>query len=166
MDDKIRELIVKDAIRDKFCDYCRCMDRIDRDLGYSVFTKDSFVDHGPHFKGTGKEFIDWACDYHEHGYLATSHQITNLKIVVDGDNAYSEAYAFVGMRRIGPEGQLRVTNGWARDVSEWVIEDGEWRIAKHTICQDFVDTRDVQINGDAFYGKRDRTDPSYSVLER
>ena len=50
MDDKALEvLLAKEAIRDQIYTYCRALDRIDNELGYSVFAEDSKVNYGPTF---------------------------------------------------------------------------------------------------------------------
>ena len=55
----IETLLAKEAIRDQIYTYCRALDRIDNELGYSVFAEDSKVNYGPTFpKGTGRQFID------------------------------------------------------------------------------------------------------------
>lgn len=53
MERQIAELIEKEAIREQIYNYCRALDRIDNELGYSVFAEDSKVDYGPTYKGDG-----------------------------------------------------------------------------------------------------------------
>ena len=47
MERQIAELIEKEAIREQIYTYCRALDRIDNELGYSVFAEDAKVDYGP-----------------------------------------------------------------------------------------------------------------------
>ena len=44
---ELEQLVAKEAIRDQIYTYCRSLDRIDNELGYSVFAEDSEVDYGP-----------------------------------------------------------------------------------------------------------------------
>ena len=44
---ELEVLVEKEAIRDQIYNYCRALDRIDNDLGYTVFAPDAEVDYGP-----------------------------------------------------------------------------------------------------------------------
>ena len=50
-DEKLKTLIEKEEIRDQIYVYCRALDRIDNELGYSVFAEYSVVDYGPTYRG-------------------------------------------------------------------------------------------------------------------
>ena len=69
--------------------YCRASDRIDAELGYSVWHEGSTVDYGAGFKGTGPEFTDYACEYHRRVSLPRRR---NILIALDGERATSETY--------------------------------------------------------------------------
>ena len=56
MERKLAELIEKEAIREQIYNYCRALDRIDNELGYTIFAEDAKVDYGPTYKGTGRGF--------------------------------------------------------------------------------------------------------------
>jgi hypothetical protein len=71
--------------------YCRAMDRIDAKLGYSVWHDDGTADYGPFFKGSGRDFIDWVCNFHR-TLISQFHQVTNILIDVMGEHATSESY--------------------------------------------------------------------------
>ena len=90
MDDKALEvLLAKEAIRDQIYTYCRALDRIDNELGYSVFAEDSKVNYGPTFPSeTGRQFIDNMLKQHLH-MISTHHIMTNILIKVDGNKAAS-----------------------------------------------------------------------------
>ena len=91
--DEIKTLLAKEAIRDQIYVYCRALDRIDNELGYSVFAEDSQVDYGPTYRGTGRGFIDNMLEQHRH-MICTHHMMTNILIKVDGDKAVSETYMY------------------------------------------------------------------------
>ena len=62
--DDMQKLIEKEAIRDQIYTYCRALDRIDNELGYTVFSKDAQVDYGDTYRGTGRGFIDNMLEQH------------------------------------------------------------------------------------------------------
>ena len=72
-------LVEKDKIRDQIYNYCRALDRIDNELGYTVFADDAEVDYGPTYKGTGRGFIDMMLKQHR-GMISTHHMMTNILI--------------------------------------------------------------------------------------
>ena len=85
-------LVEKDKIRDQIYTYCRALDRIDFELGYTIFAEDSEVDYGPTYKGTGRGFIDMMLKMHTKQMLSTHHMMTNIliKLNEDGTKAVSE----------------------------------------------------------------------------
>lgn len=117
--------------------YCRAMDQMDLELGYSLWTPDATVDYGA-FKGTGREFIDKAASDHRK-MQATSHQITNIIIDVDLDNmtANSEAYVLASLRD-DREGTLKDRLFRGRYLDRWAIHDGRWRIAHRALRHDLT----------------------------
>jgi hypothetical protein len=112
----------RQAITDRIHDYCRAMDQMDHELGYSVWHDDGLAQYEGVFDGTGREFVDWVLATHA-TMKGTFHQVTNLRIDVDGDTASSEAY-HIACNRIGDDDM--VMRGWYRDT--WSRRDGEWRI--------------------------------------
>jgi hypothetical protein len=140
--------------------YCRSMDRIDAPLGYSVWHEDGIADYGPVFKGTGRGFIDWVCDYHR-SLESTSHQIANALIEVDGDKAVSETYVTVTLLA-KENGQGRLTTGRGRYLDNWSLRGGRWAIDTRCFLLDFAFTQDVQAQ--IGWGIRNSSDPSYGLL--
>src|SRR5262245_13177465 len=90
-------MLEKLAIREALTTYCRAADRIDRDLAMTVFHPDARIDYPGMCTGTRDDFFAWIFDSHI-GYQATSHQVTNMTIKVDGDRAVSEAYVIARLR--------------------------------------------------------------------
>lgn len=162
----IEILIAKDAIREKLASYSRSVDRLDHELGYSVFTEDSQLDYGQAFKGSGKDFIDWCIQSHLH-LAATSHRISNSKIVVEGDKAYSETYIF-GLMRLPPsdDGDVMEINVVGRYLDDWICQGNDWRIAKRRFVQDFGKMTKVEVDMGSSGATRDKSDPSYEVMGR
>ena len=52
--DEIKTLLAKEAIRDQIYVYCRALDRIDNELGYSVFAEGQPGRLWPHLQRNGK----------------------------------------------------------------------------------------------------------------
>jgi hypothetical protein len=152
----------KQAITDLIYRYCRSMDRIDAELGYSLWHDDAVADYGDIYRGSGRGFIDFVCERHR-GLIAQSHQITNVIVEVGGDRAGSEAYVFATVRLQAGE-QLKQMSVWGRYIDEWARRDGRWAIAKRVTVLDFDEIRDVTPMSVTDRGRRDRTDPSYAVL--
>lgn len=162
--DTLRALADRQAITDQIYRYCRAMDRIDHELGYSVFHEDATVDYGEEvFQGTGRAFIDHVCVQHR-GTLIHHHEVTNLLIELDGDRAGSEAYVFSDLRFMQGE-QLKQVTTWGRYIDQWSRRDGRWAIDRRIAIRDFSEVRDVVAMPLPERGRRDRTDPSYSVLK-
>lgn len=161
----LNELIAKESIRDVIYKYCRAMDRIDREMGCAVFSPECQVDYGIWFKGTGYEFVDWVSDFHSSKMLASSHQVSNILIQVNGDKAGSETYVHVVLRSMNEDGPLQEQVGFGRYIDEWAVLDREWKITKRKYIMDISDVRDIMNDaGQTGGGSRDKTDPSYPVL--
>jgi hypothetical protein len=120
--EQAKALVARQAITDKLHAYCQAMDRIDHDLGYSVWHPDGLAHYDGVFDGTGREFVDWVLDTHAK-MDGTFHQVTNVHIEITGETAASEAY-HLACNRVGANDL--VIRGWYRDT--WSCRDGEWRI--------------------------------------
>lgn len=140
--------------------YCRAMDRIDAELGYTVWHPAGLADYGPVFDGTGRGFIDWVCSFHR-TLDAHSHQIANALIDVDGDVAVSETYVTVALLATVEERRV-VTTGRGRYLDEWSHRDGRWAIDRRRYVHDFSVKQVVDVNPG--WGRRDAADPSYALL--
>jgi hypothetical protein len=158
-----QESLDREAITDKIYRYCRSVDRLDVPLGHTVFHPDSVADFGI-YKGSGRGWIDFICKEHLN-YLHHSHQVTNIIIEIDGDQANSEAYVTATLR-LHQDGKLIRLMIWARYVDEWSRRDGEWAIDKRDCVVDFDERMEVTPMSESYRARRDRTDPSYATFER
>jgi hypothetical protein len=160
IDERLQELVDKQDITEVIYRYARSMDRLDAELGYSVFWPEATADyHEQMYQGTGKGFVDMCMAAHP-GFLSHSHQFSNILITVDGDTATSETYGDVTLRRADADGRLIDTRNLGRYVDRWERRDGEWRIIERTYVHDF--DASTQPGSDfQTIGARDRTDPSY-----
>jgi ketosteroid isomerase-like protein len=163
-DAELRELADKQAIRDLIYTYCRAVDREDVALGYSVWHEDGQADYGAtFFQGRGKDVIDFICRSSK-GLISQSHQVTNILIELAGDHAGSEAY-ISSSYRLEQNGQLMHMGVWARYLDSWDRRDGRWGLAHRKVIFDHDELRPVTPMGRAGPFIRDRSDPSYAVLQ-
>jgi hypothetical protein len=140
--------------------YCRSMDRIDADLGYTVWHDDGAADYGPIFQGSGRGFIDWVCEYHR-TLDAHSHQIANILIDVRGERAASETYVTVALL-FRKDSRALLTTGKGRYLDTWSRRAGRWAVDARRYMHDFAITQEVDPMLGS--GRRDRDDPSYAAL--
>lgn len=162
-DRRLEDLIAKDEIRSRLHDYVRAMDRIDDELGRSVFHPDAPADYGAIFRGTGHGFIDFVHVAHE-GMLTHTHHLGSIGIAVDGERAVSEAYVAVTLRMRGPDGVLRDSRSWGRYLDQWEKRDGRWAISARRYVHEFDDLAPVTCGQFDTEGRRDRSDPSYALF--
>jgi hypothetical protein len=161
--DTLRALADRQAITDQIYRYCRSMDRIDAELGYSVWHEDGTADYGAEvYQGTGRGFIDFVCEQHRRA-LTHVHQVTNILIELDGERASSEAYVVSDLRAGAGEAVKHITT-WGRYIDRWSKRDGRWAIDARIAIRDFAEMRDVTPAPLPARGARDHTDPSYAVL--
>lgn len=158
----LQSVLDRQQITDLIYRYCRAVDRLDAELGYSVWHQDGVAEYRGIFQGAGRDFIDFVCTQHRKA-LAHSHQVTNILIELDGDRAASEAYVVSGLQFRQDE-QVKQVTTWARYIDQWSRRNGRWGIDKRIAVRDLADIRDVTImRGEG--GARDRTDPSYALLK-
>ena len=161
---KLEALLNRQEILDCLTRFSRGMDRFDRGLFLSAFHQDAVIAAGP-FVGGPVALYEWAAQLHDHGQVATHHNLLNHTCDIDGDIAHSELYyLFVGRNR---------------DESNWIAggryidrlerRGGTWKIALRTNAIEwsglvptlpipFADLPDIGVNGVA---SRSKDDPSY-----
>jgi hypothetical protein len=155
----------RQAITELIYRYCRSMDRIDAELGYSIWHEDAVADYGEEvYRGSGRGFIDHVCEQHR-GTLAHSHQVTNILIELEGDRAASESYVTSVVRFMRAD-QLQQITTWGRYIDQWSHRSGRWGIEKRVAIRDLDELRAVGAVSHLDRGRRDHSDPSYSVLRR
>ena len=165
MSDALQAVGDRLAITDLIYLYCRSVDRLDIPLGHSIWHDDSYADYGADvYQGDGRGVIDLICAQHLKT-LAHSHLVTNILIEVDGDRASSESCHFATLRIAAPEG-FRQISVWGRYLDSWSRRDGRWGIDRRHTVRDFDEIRDVTRLQHHDVGRRDRSDPSYAILNR
>lgn len=159
----LEKLIEKEAIRDQIYTYCRALDRIDNELGYSVFAEDAKVDYGPTYKGTGKGFIDMMLKQHRR-MVSTHHMMTNIliKFNEDGTKAASETYMYAACKYKNKAGKASFTvEARCRDIDKWEKRGGKWVIVERIVAGDNTFIIPTPQYTDDYNNGRDKTeDPS------
>lgn len=135
MSDPLRDLLAKQAITEQLYNYCRAMDRIDVGLGTQVWHEDGRADYGPLFSGSGGEFVVWVSAAHRR-LVATSHQLTNVLVEVDGELARSESYVTAHRVRADDGGRLTSKVACGRYVDRWSHRAGRWAIDERVYLHD------------------------------
>ena len=128
LEDEMRVLLDKQALRDVLSRYCRGLDRMDKEMAYAVWHDDGTAFYDGIFEGTGHGFIDWVWEAHA-AMERHSHQITNLLCEIDGDRATSESYVTVVLwTRPDQQGQQHELVGRGRYLDRWSRREGQWAI--------------------------------------
>jgi hypothetical protein len=166
----LEALIAKDEIRRQIYNYARGLDRMDMELAVGVWHPDGTADYG----GTvtkGSEFVEGAFRFHE-SFLSHTHHMIDTTIEVDGDNAVSETNANSSMLQAidAQRAQGVVTRADGVSVSlirgryadRWSKRDGRWALDHRRYIEDFRTVQEMPAQRQA-PGRRDRTDPSYTV---
>lgn len=157
------ELLAKQAISEVVYRYCRSMDRMDVELGYTVWHDGGTANYGPLYSGTGRGFIEWVTEYHRQ-LTAMSHQVANILIDVNGDKADSESYITVALYSSNG-GKETLTTGRGRYLDQWSFRNGRWAIDHRDFILDFDFTSEIKTNFPGWY-TRDKDDKSYHVIKR
>jgi len=161
---ELREWLDRSQITEALYTYCRAVDRVDRELGYSIWNEGAQVDYGEAiFVGPARGVIDHICDSHLQG-IAHSHQIANVIIRLDGDRAFSEAYVNSAMRMMH-EGELLQVNTRGRYLDRWSRRDGRWGIDRRVFVNDFDEVRRAVPGSIPPRLTLDRNDLSYALFE-
>lgn len=159
----LEKLLAKEEIRDQIYTYCRALDRIDNELGYSVFAEDAQVDYGPTYKGTGWGFIDMMLKTHRK-MVSTHHMMTNIliKFSEDGTRAASETYMYAACKYKNKAGKATFTvEARCRDIDKWEKRDGKWLIVERIVAGDNTFLVPAPQYTEDYNNGRDKTeDPS------
>ena len=159
----LQQVADRQEITDLIYRYCRSVDRLDVPLGHSIWHADGYADYSASvYQGDGRGSIDHICAQHLNT-LMHSHQMSNIVIELDGDRAGSESYVTANLRVKRGDALIQMSV-WSRYVDSWSRREGRWGLDKRIAIRDFDEIREVKAMNDFDTGKRDRTDPSYTVL--
>jgi hypothetical protein len=152
------------AIRDVLSRYCRGLDRMDKEMTFSVFSPECRANYHGMYEGSAQGFIDWAWDVHA-GMERHSHQITNVLIELDGNHAVSEAYVTVALWTLGPDTRELTCRG--RYLDRWEKHEGSWRVVEREHVLDMQTENGVpQTDAPNPQSSRDQNDASFRFFAR
>jgi ketosteroid isomerase-like protein len=164
IEQKIKELIDKQELRDLVSRYARAVDRDDWDTVKTCFTDDATDNHGV----VVGSINDLATQAKEHlsKYWGVMHCLCQHYSEIEGDNARGETYALTTHRRNAETGDGEEdTFSGLRYLDRYQRIDGKWKIAERVTTLEWcttVPTRNWLPIEKFVTGKRDETDISYS----
>ena len=159
------QLIAREAIRDVLIQYCRAMDRMDRELALSVWHEDGTCNYVDLFEGSAAGWVDRVWKIHSKMFRH-SHQIANPLIEIDGDRAASETYVTAALWRPPTEAPTEITSR-GRYLDRWSFRQGRWAIDHRLYLNDLTRSMVIPPEGCALVVepvRRDRSDPSYQLF--
>lgn len=155
----------KQEIYEALCKYCRGLDRMDKELAYSIWHKDGTAHYHDMYEGVGHGFVDWV--WEAHALMERhSHQIANHIIIVDGDAAKSETYVTVTLWTLpDKENNQQEIIGRGRYLDQWSKRNGKWAIDHREHILDMQTINDLNRGYVNKVSSRDASDPSFRLLK-
>ena len=132
MHDTTAVLPAKQAITEALYRYCVAVDRIDEATWWQVWHHDAIAHYEDIFDGSAKSLMTWNFETHR-SCEATSHQVSNVLIDVDGSAATSESYVTACIRS---GDSVVVARG--RYLDSWSSRDEVWRIDERSYRNDIM----------------------------
>lgn len=168
-DSDLQRLSDIQAIRDLVMRYCRAIDRHQLDLLGELYHQDAIDDHGVFSSGPVSKFLELLPTILD-GMIATSHQILNHYIEVDGDYAEGEVYMIAyHLTRDDSGKEIEVIVG-GRYLDQYERRDGVWRFKFRKIVSDWNQIQPSLSDWDApmftgtARGSAFKNDPSRDVF--
>jgi len=166
LEDRVEELLAKQEIREVLCRYCRGLDRMDKEMAYSVWHDDGTALYYDMFEGSGHGFVDWVWQAHA-PMERHSHQIANSLINIQGDKASSETYITVTLwTNPDAEGKQQEIIGRGRYLDRWYKRDGKWAIDQRTHILDMQTLHELNRGDINAASKRDQSDISFQFIPK
>jgi hypothetical protein len=133
LSESLETYAAKQAITEVLYRYCHAVDRIDPDLASGIWHPDGVAHYEDIFEGTGAGLVAFVFEQHRKAD-ATSHQLANVLIDVQGDRATSESYVTACIRTGGHDITVRgrYSDDWSRRSGQWGIDARRYR---HDIVQ-------------------------------
>jgi hypothetical protein len=157
--DAVSALLDREAIRTVLYRYCRAVDRADIELLESVYHPDAWEHHG--------NVIGDAAEFRRHAvtrvvapdaYRVIRHSLGSINIELDGDVAHVESYFDAACLPEGHDGPHEVVRlHYGRYVDRFERRDGDWRIARRVVVQDFIEMRPAREVDDDGYPRSSRS---------
>ena len=152
----------RQQIHNVLLNYCRGIDRLDRELVRSCYHPDASDEHGS-FKGGVEAYLDW-CWRLLDKYEMTMHYLSNCHIEVDGRRALAESYGVAMHQGKTDIAEHNLCTGF-RFIDIFENRDGHWKILRRTATTEWVRqltaSKEWPIADHLRRGSRDRHDPVY-----
>ncbi len=162
----LTELLAKNAIHDALCRYCRGLDRMDKEMAYSVWHEDGTALYHDMYEGTGHGFVDWVWEAHA-GMERHSHQIANSLIELDENTARSETYVTIVLwTNQDSNGRQQEIIGKGRYLDHWSYRNGKWAIDHREHVLDMQTLHDLNRGYINEVSRRDKNDPSFQFIAK
>ena len=129
MEKAIQELLDKQAIKELMIRYAERIDANDPEGAAACFAEDGVGDYWGAYKGREKIAARLATILDD--YSATTHQLTNAAIKVDGNQATAMSYVYAFHRMADGTGET--LDYWGRWIDKLVKTDEGWRFAEKKV---------------------------------
>ncbi|MFV8816887.1 nuclear transport factor 2 family protein [Haliea sp. E17] len=170
MDPRLQEMLDHHEITRTVKEYCHGCDRCDEALMGSVYTRDSWDDHGA-VSLPGGEFAHVMTGMILDTTESLSHLLGQSLIDVRGDEAGAETY-FLAVSHSPREDGVRMCNQLGGRFVDTLVreDDGRWRIRHRVVLRDWSVSLPVEADWTDDAGLRDGArsgeDPACAVLGR
>jgi len=167
MEKRLQQLLDHHEIAQTLKEYCHGCDRGDEERMASVYSEDSFDDHGV-FKAPGKQFARLMMDRILTTTDSLFHMLGQSLIKVDGDAAGAETYFFAVSRNKRADGAEMCNQLGGRFVDKLRREDGRWLIKHRVVVRDWAISLQIDADWTAEAGlqdgRRSGADASFAAL--
>lgn len=167
MNNDLQEMLDHFRIRKVLSEYCRGSDRADEALMRSIYSSDSWDDHGV-VQATGQEFARVMCSMVQETTDSLSHSLGQSLITVDGDEAASETYFIAVSHDTAADGTPMCNQLGGRFIDKLVREDESWKVKHRTVLRDWSVaipiTHDWELSRTLKPGARSNDDMSYALF--
>ena len=167
MEKRLQQLLDHHEIAQTLKEYCHGCDRGDEKRMASVYSQDSFDDHGV-FKAPGKQFAKLMMERILTTTDSLFHMLGQSLINVDGDAAGAETYFFAVSRGKREDGAEMCNQLGGRFVDKLQREDGRWLIKHRVVVRDWAISLPIEADWTAHAGlqdgQRSGEDASFAAL--
>ncbi|MCP5364516.1 MAG: nuclear transport factor 2 family protein [Hyphomicrobiales bacterium] len=161
----ITELLAEREVSEQLLNYCRGLDRLDRELLASVWHTSGTADYGNDGRNEPANEVIEKLIQKCTGFVFHHHNVTHPLLRIEGDKAVSETSVIAIFRKSGEEeGQWHDEHQRIRFLDQWSRRDGRWAI-DHRIAIPTIVWEQSAVSGiTGTLTRRDRTDPGYAHL--
>jgi hypothetical protein len=167
MDKRLQEMLDHYEITKLLNEYCHGCDRMDQVYMASVYSQNSWDDHGRN-KCPGPEFASRTMNDMQAMCNMCSHLMGQTLIRISGDEAGAESYFIATVRSSTDEGGELLKQLGGRYIDTFVREAGQWRIKRRICVRDWSISQPISndwLAGAGFVeGQRSNDDASASAL--